>query len=75
MAYRKRTLEMQADRIEAVLAKHKVESRVRGGTVTPRFVRFEIAMQLGAKVNKVTSLAEEIAHGVGEERGAGLSSG
>ena len=66
MAYRKRTLEMQADRIEAVLAKHKVESRVRGGTVTPRFVRFEIAMQLGAKVNKVTSLAEEIAMALGK---------
>ncbi len=66
MAYRRRTLEMQADRIEAVLAKHKVESRVSGGTVTPRFVRFDIAMQLGAKVNKVTGLAEEIAMALGK---------
>lgn len=61
MAYRKRTLEMQADCIEAVLARHKVKGRVEGGTVTPRFIRFQLATQLGTKVNKVASLAEEFA--------------
>ncbi|MCB9140283.1 MAG: DNA translocase FtsK [Caldilineaceae bacterium] len=66
MAYRRRTLEMQADRIEAVLAKHKVGSRVSGGTVTPRFVRFDVAMQIGSKVSKVTNLAEEIAMALGK---------
>jgi S-DNA-T family DNA segregation ATPase FtsK/SpoIIIE len=61
MAYRRRTLEMQANQIEAVLAQHKVAGHVRGGTVTPRFVRFEIVTDLGAKITKVTSLADEIA--------------
>ncbi len=61
MAYRRRTLEMQANQIEAVLAQHKVAGRVRGGTVTPRFVRFEIVTDMGAKISKVTSLADEIA--------------
>ena len=34
-----RKLDMQADRIEAVVASHKVGGRVAGGTVTARFVR------------------------------------
>ncbi|MCB9147206.1 MAG: DNA translocase FtsK [Caldilineaceae bacterium] len=62
---RRRTLEMQADRIEEVLARHKVQGRVRGGTVTPRLVKFEMAAQIGTKVNKVASLAEEIALALG----------
>jgi S-DNA-T family DNA segregation ATPase FtsK/SpoIIIE len=61
MAYKRRTLEMQANQIEAVLAQHKVAGRVRGGTVTPRYVRFEIVTEMGAKISKVTSLADEIA--------------
>jgi len=61
MAYRRRTLEMQADQIEAVLANHKVAARVQGGVVTPRFIRFEVITELGAKVSKVSSLADEIA--------------
>ena len=61
MAYRRRTLEMQANQIEAVLAQHKVPGHVRGGTVTPRFVRFEIVTEVGAKISKVTGLADEIA--------------
>lgn len=65
MAYRKRTLDMQADCIEEVLARHKVNGRVQGGTVTPRFIRFQLATQMGTKVNKVASLAEEIALALG----------
>jgi len=61
MTNRKRNLDMQADRIEAVLARHKVQGRVQGGVVTPRFIRFQLATQIGTKVNKVASLAEEIA--------------
>jgi S-DNA-T family DNA segregation ATPase FtsK/SpoIIIE len=61
MANRRRTLEMQANQIEAVLAQHKVPGRVRGGTVTPRYVRFEIVTEVGSKISKVTSLADEIA--------------
>ena len=57
----KRLLNFQADRIELVLASHKVPARVTGGTVTPRFVRFQIITPLGVKVKQVAGLAEEIA--------------
>lgn len=65
MAYRRRTLEMQSDRIEAVLARHKVHGRVTGGTITPRFIQFKLAAQVGTKVSKVAALAEEIAMALG----------
>jgi S-DNA-T family DNA segregation ATPase FtsK/SpoIIIE len=60
-ALMKRLLNFQADRIELVLASHKVPARVTGGTVTPRFVRFQILTPLGVKVRQVAGLAEEIA--------------
>ena len=65
MAYKRRVLELQSDRIEAVLARHKVQSRVTGGTITPRFIQFNLAAQVGTKVSKVVSLAEEIAMALG----------
>lgn len=65
MSGRKRTLNMQADRIEAVLATHKIRGRVEGGMVTPRFIQFRLATHLGTKVAKVASLAEEIAQALG----------
>ena len=37
-------LEVQADRIEMTLSGHKVRSRVAGGTVTPRFIRFDLTL-------------------------------
>ena len=57
----KRLLNFQADRIELVLASHKVPARVMGGTVTPRFIRFQLLTPLGVKVKQVAGLAEEIA--------------
>jgi S-DNA-T family DNA segregation ATPase FtsK/SpoIIIE len=66
MAYRTRKLDMQADRIEAVLARHKVRAQVDGGVVTPRYIRFQVRPQLGTKVNKVAALAEEIAMALGK---------
>ncbi len=66
MTNRKRSLDLQADRIEAVLAQHKVHGRVQGGVITPRFIRFQLATQLGTKVNKVAALAEEIALALGK---------
>lgn len=66
MAYRRRTLEMQADMIEEVLARHKVKSRVKGGAVMPRYVRFQLVTEMGTRVNKVASLAEEIALALGK---------
>lgn len=66
MTQRKRTLEMQADRIEMILDRHKVKARVNGGTVTPRYVRFDVAASAGTKVDKIKALAEEIAMALGK---------
>ncbi|GAB4534645.1 MAG: hypothetical protein Kow0063_17980 [Anaerolineae bacterium] len=57
----RRVLEYQADQIEMVLYSHKVPGRVLGGVVTPRWVRFEVAPALGAKVSSIARLSEEIA--------------
>lgn len=65
MPPRRRNLEMQADRIEAVLGKHKIAGRVEGGTVTARIVQFKLATEIGTKVARVASLAEEIAQALG----------
>ena len=54
-------LEFQADRIEAVLAVHKVTARVTGGTVTPRWVRFQVLPALGARMSRIKGLSEELA--------------
>ena len=56
---------MQSDRIEEVLARHKVPSQVEGGIVTPRLVKFSLVTQIGTKVSKVAALAEEIAMELG----------
>jgi S-DNA-T family DNA segregation ATPase FtsK/SpoIIIE len=54
-------LEFQSDRIEAVLAQHKVSAKVTGGAVSPRWVQFRVMPALGARVNKIKGLAEELA--------------
>ena len=54
-------LEYQADRIEATLANHKVRSRVEGGVVTPRFVRFDLLPAPGTRIQRISALAEELA--------------
>jgi S-DNA-T family DNA segregation ATPase FtsK/SpoIIIE len=61
----RRTLHFQADRIEQVLLSHKVLSRVTGGTVTPRLIRFQVSTPLGVKVRQVAGLSEEIALSLG----------
>jgi S-DNA-T family DNA segregation ATPase FtsK/SpoIIIE len=58
-------LEFQADRIEAVLTLHKVQARVTGGTVTPRWVRFQVLPAVGAKISKIKGLSEELATALG----------
>jgi S-DNA-T family DNA segregation ATPase FtsK/SpoIIIE len=60
-----RVLHFQADRIEMVLASHKVPARVTGGIVTPRLIRFHLTTPLGVTVRKVASLSEEIALSLG----------
>jgi S-DNA-T family DNA segregation ATPase FtsK/SpoIIIE len=54
-------LEFQSDRIEAVLARHKVTARVTGGLVSPRWIQFQVLPALGARVNRIKGLAEELA--------------
>jgi S-DNA-T family DNA segregation ATPase FtsK/SpoIIIE len=57
----RKKLEFQADRIEAVLSVHKIPARVTGGTVTPRWVRFQVLPAVGAKISKIRGLSEELA--------------
>jgi len=57
----RRILNQQADRIEAVLAQHKVQARVSGGTVTPNLVRFNLTLAPHIKLSKLNGLAEELA--------------
>ena len=66
MATGRRTLEMQADTIDAVLARHRVHGKVKGGTVTPRYVQFHVTTEMGTKVKQVASLSEEIALALGK---------
>jgi S-DNA-T family DNA segregation ATPase FtsK/SpoIIIE len=54
-------LEFQADRIEAVLTLNKVPARVTGGTVTPRWVRFQVLPAMGTKISRIKGLSEELA--------------
>ncbi len=64
----RRSLEEQADRIEAILARHKAPGSVQGGVVTPRFVQFKLRPHPDAKISKITSLGEEIALALGCSR-------
>ena len=57
----RKKLEFQADRIEAVLTLHRIPARVTGGTVTPRWVRFQVLPAIGAKISRIRGLSEELA--------------
>jgi S-DNA-T family DNA segregation ATPase FtsK/SpoIIIE len=54
-------LDIQADRIEATLASHRVRGHVAGGTVTPRFIRFDLVPGPGTRIRRIRDLAEEMA--------------
>ena len=54
-------LDLQADRIEAVLATHRAPVRVLGGVVTPRLIRFHLAPSPGVRVRRLLGLSEEVA--------------
>jgi S-DNA-T family DNA segregation ATPase FtsK/SpoIIIE len=58
-------LELQADKIEATLFKHKAPGYVRGGVVTPRFVQFQLAPHPDVKVSRYGTLSEELALALG----------
>ncbi|MFN8475189.1 MAG: DNA translocase FtsK [Anaerolineae bacterium] len=65
MSKRINQLHYQADQIEAVLASHKINGRVTGGSVTPQIVRFHLVPAVGTKVNQITRLSEELALALG----------
>ncbi len=54
-------LEYQADQIELILASHRVPGQVIGGTVTPRWIRYQLLPELTTKVARITALSEELA--------------
>lgn len=56
-----RILEYQADQIELILASHRVPGRITGGTVTPRWIRYQLLPELTTKVARITALSEEMA--------------
>jgi S-DNA-T family DNA segregation ATPase FtsK/SpoIIIE len=58
-------LNFQADRIERVLAAHRVPARVEGGQLSPRTVRFMVSPALGARLATVRNLSEELALALG----------
>ncbi len=60
-------LEFQSDRIEAVLAQHKVAARVTGGFVSARWIQFQVLPALGEKVGRIKGLAEELALALGSD--------
>ena len=62
MSYKRRRLDRQANAIESILANHKIQGRVWGGTVTPRFIRYDLTAALGTRIQKVLSLRDEIAY-------------
>ncbi len=59
------TLQFQADRIELLLAQHRLLARVTGGTVTPRTIRFQLMPGPGTRLRRITELAEELALSLG----------
>ncbi len=65
MTYRRRRLDRQANAIESILASHKIQGRVWGGTVTPRFIRYDLTAALGTRIQKILSLRDEIAFSLG----------
>jgi S-DNA-T family DNA segregation ATPase FtsK/SpoIIIE len=54
-------LELQANKIDLLLASHKIPSHVVGGTVTPHTVRFQLATRMGTRLARTSQLSEEIA--------------
>ncbi len=61
----RRLLELQADRIEMVLASHHAAGKVWGGVVSPRVITFHVAPMVGTRLRKIFQLSEEIALALG----------
>jgi S-DNA-T family DNA segregation ATPase FtsK/SpoIIIE len=65
MSATRQELEVQSDRIEMVLSNHKAPARVTGGVVTPRAVQFHLSPAAGTRINKLQTLADELALALG----------
>lgn len=61
----RQTLNLQADKIEMVLAAHKAPARVWGGRLTPRTVQFHLAPAANTKLARLETLTEEVALALG----------
>ena len=61
----KRLLNLQSDKIEAVLSAHKSPARVWGGRLTPRTIQFHLAPAATTKLARLESLTEEVALALG----------
>ena len=58
----RKAVEEDGRRLEASLAQHGVETRLVGMVVGPTVTRYELELGPGVKVNRVTSLAKDIAY-------------
>ncbi len=58
----RKAVEEDGRRLEASLAQHGVQTRLVGMVVGPTVTRYELELGPGVKVNKVTSLAKDIAY-------------
>ena len=55
------SLQYQSNLIETTLLTHNAAGRVEGGTVTPRWVRFQVLPHAGTKISRIRNLSEELA--------------
>jgi S-DNA-T family DNA segregation ATPase FtsK/SpoIIIE len=56
-----RKLTSQADCIESVMASHAIPARVSGGTVTPRWTRFQVLPTNSGRIGQLRELGDELA--------------
>jgi DNA segregation ATPase FtsK/SpoIIIE, S-DNA-T family len=56
----KQLLELQADRIEDVFSMHNIPASVTGGSVTPRWVRFQVLPDEDTDTTRIGLLSEEL---------------
>ena len=61
MAVNSQSLNLQADRLEAVLTAHRAPGRITGGTVGPRHIRFFLNPAPHIRFATIKRLAEDMA--------------
>lgn len=55
-------LEQQASAIETFLARHGVQVRIEGGTLSPRLVSYNLTLGPGVRSGRVAALTTQLAH-------------